>query len=93
MRRHGGSTSNWLLHVRRVLKRNLSSFLDVLNNKLKKSMRKILLNFFTRKNHQTVEQVFPIVEELQPELLEEDPPLILKNKFGIVERMDGQCVN
>lgn len=56
-------------------------------------MRKILLNFFGRKNHQVVEHVFPIMEELQAELLEEDPPLIVKNKFGIVEHMDDQCVN
>ncbi len=56
-------------------------------------MRKILLNFFGRKNHQAEEQVFPNVEELQAELLEEDPPLIVKNKFGIVEHMDDQCVN
>lgn len=56
-------------------------------------MRKILLNFFGRKNHQTEVQMFPIMEELQAELLEEDPPLIVKNKFGIVEHMDDQCVN
>jgi hypothetical protein len=56
-------------------------------------MRKILLNFFGRKNHQAVEQVFTIVEERQTELLEEDPPLIVKNKFGIVEHMDDQCLN
>lgn len=56
-------------------------------------MRKILLNFFGRKNHQTVEQVFPIVEEIKPIELEEDPPLVVKNKFGIVEHMDDQCTN
>mgnify|MGYP001198545993 CR=1 FL=1 len=56
-------------------------------------MRKILLNFFGRKNHQAVEHVFPIVEEIKPIELVEDPPLIVKNKFGIVEHMDDQCVN
>ncbi len=56
-------------------------------------MRKILLNFFGRKNQAPVELELPIVEELPTELLEEDPPLIVKNKFGIVEHMDDQCVN
>lgn len=56
-------------------------------------MRKILLNFFGRKNPAPVELVETIVEELPTELLLEDPPLIVKNKFGIVEHMDDQCTN
>jgi hypothetical protein len=56
-------------------------------------MRKILLNFFGRKNHQAVKQVVPILEEIKPIELVEDPPLVVKNKFGIVEHMDDQCVN
>lgn len=56
-------------------------------------MRKFLLNFFGRKNHGQVEHALPIEVELQTDLLEEDPPLVVKNKFGIVEHMDDQCVN